>query len=166
MKENRNIPLKNYIILSIILIVSVILVIYFYMWYGELETNRLNTPVIDQYISLINYNEIDTYIVENKKAFIYVSVLNNEKTRNFEKKFIKIINKYSLNNRILYLNLTDQYKNNVLFNNIVNKYNLSDLPCIVIFENGIVKDVYNIKNYNYDIELLVSYLKIKGVIYD
>ena len=32
MEKERNIPLKNYIILGVVLILSVIVVIYFYMW--------------------------------------------------------------------------------------------------------------------------------------
>ena len=40
------------------------------------------------------------------------------------------------------------------------------MPCILLFDNGRVSDVYSIEDRNYDLELLVSYLKIKGVIYD
>lgn len=166
MKENKNIPFRNYIILSVVLIFSIIVVIYFYMWYDEFKVKKINTPVMDQYLSVINYNELDTYLVENKNVVIYTSVLSDEKTRNFEKKFKRVVNQYFFNSNMLYLDLTDEYSDNKLFNNIKNKYHLSDMPCIVIFENGIVSDVYNISYYNYDIELLVSYLRIKGVIYD
>lgn len=166
MKEEKNIPFKNYVILAIALILSIVLVIYFYMWYGELESNKINTPIIDQYLSVINYNELDAYLVENKNVVIYVSVLQNEDTRRFEKKFIKIIDEYSLNNSILYLDLTEQYNDKELFSYIENKYNLLDMPCIIIFNNGKVYDVFSIEDRNYDVNLLVSYLKIKEIIND
>lgn len=167
MKENRNITFRNYIILSVVLIISIIVVIYFYMWYGELKINNIYTPVMNHHLSVINHNEIDTYLIENKNVIIYVSILDDENTRNFEKKFKRVINKYSLNSSILYMNLTDEYyNNNKLFNSIKEKYQLVDMPCIITFEDGKVSDIYSIKRYNYDIELLVSYLRIKGVIYD
>ena len=166
MKEEKNIPFKNYIFLAIILIVSVIIVIYFYMWHSELYANEMNTPIMDEYLNVINYNELDTYLVENKEVIIYVSVLEDDRIRNFEKNFIRVVEEYSLNNKILYLYLTKQYKNDKLYNSIVNKYNLLDMPCILVFSDGIVRDVYSIEDRNYDINLLVSYLKIKGVIYD
>ena len=136
------------------------------MWYGELYTKKMNTPIMDEYLNIINYNELDTYLVENNSIIIYASVLQDDKIRSFEKKFIKVVEEYSLNNKILYLDLTEQYKNKKLYDSIANKYNLLDMPCIIIFNDGIVRDVYSIEDRNYDINLLVSYLKIKGVIYD
>lgn len=165
MKEKKDIPFKNYIILSCILIISIISIIYFYMWYGEFKINKINTLVMDEYLNIINYNELETYLVENKNAVIYVSTLGN-KERIFEKKFGVVINRYSLNSRILYLDLTEEYKNNKLFTDIKNKYKLQKTPCIVIFKNGLVDDVYSIYEHDYDLELLTSYLRIKGVIYD
>ena len=121
---------------------------------------------MDNYLSVINYNELDAYLVENKDAVLYVSALNNPDIRNFENRFKQIISKYSLNNKIIYLNLTNEYKDNELYNDIKNKYSILDMPCIIIFKDNQVDDVYSIKNRNYDIDLLVSYLKIKDVIYD
>ena len=166
MKEERNVPFRNYLILSILLILSVIIVIYFYMWYGEFYNTKINTPIIDEYLNVINYNELDTYLIENKNVIVYTSNLYDEKSRNFEKKFVKIIEDYSLSNKIIYLDLTEQYKDKNLYNFIVDKYNLLDLPCIITFNNGIVDDIYSIEDRNYDINLLISYLKIKEIIYD
>lgn len=162
MKETKNIPFKNYIILSVVLILSVVGVVYFYMWYDELKTNSINTPIMNNYLSVINYNEIDTYLIENKNVIVYASSLNDENTRKFEKKFKKIIRKYGLKNEILYLDLT----NNKSLNNIIQNFKLTSMPCIIVFEDGIVSDVYSIKDFNYDIDLTVDYLKVIGVIYD
>jgi hypothetical protein len=166
MKEERNIPLKNYIILSIILLISIIVVIYFYMWYGEFYSNKNNTPIMNNYFNVINYNELDTYLVENNYVVIYASVLQDEKIRSFEKKFRKIVEEYSLNNRIIYLDLTEQYNDKKLYESILNKYNFLNMPCIIIFKDGIINDIYSISDRNYDINLLLNYLRIKGVIYD
>lgn len=166
MREEKKIPFRNYVILAVVLILSITIVVYFYMWYGELESKKINTPVMDQYLSIINYNELDTYLIENKDVIVYVSILHDEKTRSFERNFARIIDKHSLNNNILYLDLTEQYKNKDVFNTIENKYNLLDMPCILVFKDGKVQDVYSIEDRNYDTNLLVSYLRIKGVIND
>lgn len=166
MKEEKNIPFKNYIFLAIVLLLSIFIVIYFYMWYGEIEDNRVNTPILDDYLGVINYNELDDYLIENNDVYVYVSVLNDEKTRKFEKKFKNYVNKYNLNNNILYLDLTDESRNKKLFYNIKNKYNIVNLPCIISFKNGILYDIYNIPEYNYDLELIISYFRIRGVIND
>lgn len=160
MREERNIPFKNYIVLSIVLIISVVFVIYFYMWYSEFENSRVNVPILDDYLSVINYNELDNFLVENKSVILYISSLSDNETRRFEKKFRDVINRYSLNNDILYLDFTNQD------NSLLHKYNILDLPCLVIFDDGNVIDTYSIKNNHYDIELLISYLKIEGVIND
>ena len=90
MKKEKNIPLKNYIILAVVLILSIILVIYFYMWYNAYEESKLNTMIMDKYLQVINYNELNNYLVENKDAVIYSSVLEDQKIRHFEKKFKNI----------------------------------------------------------------------------
>lgn len=165
MKE-KDISFKNYFLLAIILIISIVLVIYFYMWYGAYEENKLNTPIMDKYLNVINYNELNDYLVENKDAIIYISVLEDEDIRVFEKQFKNVINYSSLNNVILYLDLTSEFKDTNLFNNIKSKYGLRNVPCIIIFRNGNVYDVYDIKINNYDIDHLSSYLATEGVISD
>ena len=165
MKEEKNIPYKNYIILSIILILSIAVVIYFYMWYSEFENSKINTPILDEYLRVINYIELDNYLVENKNFVLYVSVLD-DKTRNFENKFKYIIEKYSLNNSLLYLDLTEESRNAFLYETVLNEYRLMDLPCIVIFDNGNISDVYSIDDNKYDIDLLISFFRLRGIIND
>lgn len=164
--NEKNIPLRNYILLSIILIISVVLVIYFYMWYGTYEDNKIYTPILDEYLTVINYNELEDYLIENKDAIIYVSILGDEEIRTFEKKFKKFFIENSVDNNILYLDLTSEYKDNNVFNNIKIKYGLKSLPCIIIFRDGVVYNSYNIKDYNYDINNIINFLDNAGVMYD
>lgn len=164
--REKDISLKNYILLASILIISIILVIYFYMWYGAYEDNKLNTPIMDKYLNIINYNELGDYLVENKDAIIYVSILENEDIRVFEKQFKNVINYNSLNNTILYLDLTSESKDISLFNDIKIRYGFKNIPCVIIFKNGIVYDIYDIKSNNYDIDSLVTYFVDEGVISD
>ena len=136
------------------------------MWYSAYEENKLNTPIMDKYLNVINYNELEDYLVENENAIIYISVLEDEDVRVFEKKFKNIVNYNSLRGTILYLDLTSEMKNSKLFSSIKTRYGLSQLPCIVIIRNGIVYDVYDIKDNDYNINDLVTYLTNEGVIDD
>ncbi len=169
MKKEKNIPLKNYITLAVIILVTIILCVYFYMWHLAYEDSKLNNPMMNKYLQVINYNELDNYISENKNAYVYVSVLENEKIRNFELSFKNMIKEYSLKNDMLYLNLTEVYNNQKQLNEAKAKYNIndnyiSDVPCIVVFKNGEIEDIYNIKSHNYNLDLIKVYLTTKGLI--
>ncbi|MGM9881399.1 MAG: DUF6568 family protein [Bacilli bacterium] len=171
MEKEKNIPLKNYIILAAILILTIILVIYFYMWYENYESTKLTSPIMDEYMQVINYNELNDYLVENKNSVIYVSVLDSKEIRNFELKFKKFIRDNSLDNSILYLNLTEELKDNKIVKELKNKYKLDDLditnvPAIIIFKDGNITSIYNIKDDDYNIDKLKSYLEKERVIED
>ena len=171
MEKERIIPLKNYILLAVVLLVTIILVIYFYMWYGKYEESILTTPIMDKYMQVINYNELDEYLVENKNPVIYSSVLNDEEIRTFEIKFKKFISDNSLKNNILYLDLTSVINDNKIIKSLKEKYKLEDkditnLPLIMTFRDGKIISIYDIKENNYDLENLKNYLRKEGVLND
>ena len=102
--DKKVIPLKNYVYLAIILVVSIFIVYYFYLWYRAYDESKLSTRIMDEYLQVINYNELKNYIIENRDAFVYVSVVNDVEIRDFEKKFKSTVSEYSLKNEMLYLN--------------------------------------------------------------
>ena len=168
MKKEKEIPLKNYILLSIVLILTIVVVIYFFLWKNTYEKSKLQTPILDDYLVVINYNELNNYLVENKDAIIYISKLNNENIRLFENKFKNIINKNNLNNKILYLDLTEELKENNIVKKINKKYGkeMTEVPTIVIIKDGKISSSYNIKENKYNIKLLEKYLEKEDVIND
>ena len=168
MKKEKEIPLKNYILLSIVLILTIVVVIYFFLWKNTYEKSKLQTPILDDYLLVINYNELNNYLVENKDAIIYVSKLNDESIRLFENKFKNNINKNNLNNKILYLDLTEELKENNIVKEINKKYGkeMTEVPTIVIIKDGKISSSYNIKENKYNIKLLEKYLEKEDVIND
>lgn len=166
----RKIPLKNYILLAVTLIITIVLVIYFYMWKKTYEENKINSVVMDKYIQEINYNELSDYLIENKNTVIYSSVVGNTKTKKFEEKLGKLIEDNSLSNSIIYLNLTDELKDKNIKKEILENYkelnnNIKD-PLIIIFSNNKITSIYNIKDNNYDIDNLKKYLEKEEIIND
>lgn len=162
---NKKIPLKNYILLGVILLVTIILVIYIYMWNKTYKEAALQTKIMDEYLQVINYNELDNYLIENKNATIYCSVLEDKTIRSFEKKFKNVIKKYSLNNEILYLDLTEELKNKKTNNELKEKY-ITAVPSIIVYKDGNLYKMYNIKENDYSINSLVDFLEEEEIIND
>lgn len=162
-EELRKVPVKNYIILGIVITVTMLVLYYFYMWVDVYKESKVNIPIMDKYMEVINYNELENYLVENPDTIVYASVLEDDKIREFEK---KLKNKYKykkVNNEILYMNITDDIKINDIRTEMENKYllnnlNITDVPCIVVFNDGLIKSIYSISDNDYDIERLVIYL--------
>lgn len=157
---------KNYIILGLILIITIIITTYFFKWYNTYQESKLNTMILDEYLQVIRYNELEDYLMENKDAIIYISKLRNQEIRTFEKKFKNLIIKYNLNNDILYLNTTDEIDSSFNVESITKNNSIKDLPLLIIYKDGKIYNIYNIKENNYNINLLINYFKEEGIIND
>lgn len=153
----KKLPFKNYILLSIILIITIIITILFFKLYANNEKN--NALINDEYLRIINYNEIDNYLVENKDVVIYISSPSDKKMINFEKEFKNIITKYALNNNILSLNTEDNSSVKIKNDKIV-------VPSIVIYKDGKIDSLFDLKKNNYSTKKLKEYLKEKMIIND
>ena len=154
--KTKKIPVKNYIYLSIIVIASIFIIFYLYRWYDTYRESKLNISIMNNYLSVINYNELDDYIIENKNAIIYVSKLGDEKINKFEKSFKNMVVENDLRNSMLYLDVTNDN-----FDVVKEKLQINtSLPCIVVYTNG--TDVYSITNNNYDMKKLNKYLNRIG----
>ena len=157
---SRVIPKKNYLILAIVIILTCFLMYYLYMWYDAYMDNKLNKPILDKYMEVINYNELDNYLVENTNAIVYVSILEDSDIRSFEKKFKALFKQQKINRDILYMDITNDLS---LIDSVVSKYsdgklNSIDLPVIIVIEDGKLKSFYNIKENNYDVQGIVSFM--------
>ena len=62
------------------------------MWVDVYKESKINIPILDKYMTVINYNELDNYIVENPNTIVYVSILEDENIRKFITTFGKIDN--------------------------------------------------------------------------
>ncbi len=162
-KEIREVPFKNYVILTVILLLTFGLLYYFYMWVDIYKESKINIPIMDKYMDVINYNELDNYLVENPNTIIYVSILDNEEIREFEKNFKDEFKNKSIKNKLLYLNITSFIDDKNMLNEMKSKYyvnnlSITDVPCILVFNSGTLQSIYSIDNNNYDMDSLVSFI--------
>lgn len=157
---DRSVSFKNYIYLLLIIIASLFVMYYIYLWYDTYKKDSLNKDVLGEYLNVINYNEVNSYVFENRNAVIYVSKIGDEDIFKFEKKFKNIIVDNNLRDKVLYLVVDDSS-----YNTIVNEYDVDgNLPFIVVYTDGEVTSVYNISKYKYNTSKIVKYLNRIGVI--
>ena len=150
----RDIPIKNYVYLFLILLSSVLFLIYIYTWYKTYNENKLNTGIMNHYLTVINYNELEDYIIENKDAILYVSILGEKEIYSFEEKFKNSIMNNNLKNAILYLDLTNENIDEATKKLQINH----EFPYLVIYTNGKISDTYNIKESKYNTKKVIKYL--------
>ena len=161
--ELRKIPIKNYVILGVVIVVTMLILYYFYLWVDVYKESKINIPIMDKYMTVINYNELDNYLVENPNTIVYVSVLEDEVIRDFEKKFKAKYKNKKIENEILYMNVTEDIKNDDIRDDMTSKYKINDLdlldvPCVLVFNDGLLKSIYSISDNAYDIERFTIYL--------
>ncbi len=151
-EELRNVPTKNYIILGIVLLVSLGLVYYFHLWFKAYNENELSNRIMDKYMDNINYNELDNYLVENNNSIVYVSVLNDNDIREFEKKFKTLFRKKKIIHNVLYMDVTNDM---LEFNH---RYSNINVPAIMIFTDGELSIAYKIDPSDYDLNEIKDYI--------
>lgn len=143
-KENKTIKPKNYIILGVTIIITVIAVFYMRSWYITTKEYYATNSVMLDAINEINVEELDNYILENPKFILYVSSGQNGNIKSFEKQMKKIVVDEELENITLYLNSDNtnmeqlkQKLNKIVDNeNINKKINRDSAVSIYIIENG------------------------------
>ena len=160
-KDNKRvIPKKNYIYLLLIIILSLMVIYYIYLWHKSYKESLLNSDILSEYLNVINYNEIEDYIVENKDAVIYVSILGNEEINKFEMSFRNTIRDNGLRNVLLYMNVNDYDKHIIDRKFETDK----DYPYLVVYTGGKITDIYDIKMNGYKPNKIVKYLNRIGVL--
>lgn len=157
----RVVPVKNYVILFGVMIGSFLLLYYFYKWFDTYEESKLNMRILDSYMQVINHNEIDDYVTENPDTVIYVSILQDKEIREFEKLVKQKYRDKLIEKEILYLDMTNvsekdmvMLKNKYYYNNL----SIGDMPCLLVFNDGIVNAIYSVESNNYNIDSFLMYV--------
>lgn len=153
----RKIPVKNYFILLIMLI-GVIIVTFVGKNYYNNNLKKVNS--LYKYANHINRDELKEYLGESSSLIIYVADkynLNNEDTEELLKNKIVELNLY---NNFIYVD--SRVFNDKFLGYFNNKYhtnfNIDNLPTIIIYDDGIVENIYY--NLNTDI---INGINLEGV---
>lgn len=158
----RKIPLKNYIILGIIIVVSVFAVLYF----NKLYKNTKNSEtVLYGFIKEVKPYELDNYIIENPNFIMYLSSRIST-NKSFEKKFKNFLMKYDLQKDVIFIDI-DEFDSQY-FENFISKYSSDNMTLkkfnnIIIIDNQKIQDVLLMDEEQLDIDLVKKLFKENGV---
>ena len=166
-EEKREIPIQNYFILGIIVIVTLLGVIYLCSWYKQYTDNKVNEPVITSVLREVEYNNLDTVLRERDVLIMYMCTTDEDVCRSFEKKFSEYIKDNNLTEEIVYLNLGYSSDESNLLDTVYNKYKCENLvkkvyeyPTLLIFNQGEIVDVLSSNGKNkLDIDQVEKFLE-------
>lgn len=129
----KSVPLKNYILLFVYILLTVVFVFYVRSWYITNKEYYSRNSVIKDVTREINVDEISNYVLENPKFMLYVSSGGNSEIKEFEGNFKRLIRKFDISDDILYLN-TDEVDIDYL-NSSLKRFSSSDKVESLIVES-------------------------------
>lgn len=167
--KKKQIPKKNYIILSVIVIITIILTFICRNAYIEYKKANEKNSVMANYLVVVNDEEFNNYVLENQNAIIYFSNSKDEEKNEFEEKLKKIISQLGIENQMVFLN--NKNMNEKSFSKIKNKYfdeslkneNIGIFTNIFIMENGKITTVLYKEKKQINIDDVIELLTNKGI---
>lgn len=143
---------KNYIILGVALLLTIVLAMYALKWYDVYKEAMKNKAIISDYISEIKLPELKTYISDKHNAVVYFGITDDSKCRSFERRFKDTISKYQLTEEVVYLSVNDLRGDN-LAKDLDDTYGtevlrsqkkvFNKVPALAIYVNGVMVDFVN-----------------------
>ena len=139
----KKIPIKNYVIVVLLIILTVSLTFYLMITYNSKDSKSLS------FVSQVKENELDSYITERQEVIIYMSSSNNKYIKEFENELKKYTEDKNLKDLYVYLDLNDVSSN--FYNEFYVKYLNESYtgtfeikePTIVIIRNGKIDSYLN-----------------------
>lgn len=83
-EEKRVIPKKNYYILAVLLIGTLLLLYFCVNWYQAYEESKMKEPVIASSISEVKEEELSNYLMDNPNIVIYFTSSKDTTIKEFE----------------------------------------------------------------------------------
>lgn len=114
--QKRNIPLKNYLILTIVSLLTVFLVFYLVSWYNTSKEYYQNNSILSKYLSELKSDEMSSYLIDNPEIVIYYASAKDGNIKNFEKEFKKLIESNEIKDDIVYIDASKEENSNFVSN--------------------------------------------------
>ena len=166
----REIPVKNYVILILVFLVTIVAVFYVRDWYNTTKNYYAQNSVMTKVVREIKSEEISNYILENQRFILYVSSGHDSGIKNFEDDFKNLIQSLDITDDVLYMNLDgvnsesfyDLLKNNYVRNSNIKNQIVDSNSSLYLFTDGKVSGVLNNVS-DYSIKRLENIIKSWGV---
>ena len=163
-EERRVIPVKNYFILLIICLVTIVATIYINAWIKTYKVNSNVNPLIGK-VQEITLSDLEATMSETNLAILYVA--NND---NFalDKEILKRVNADSINDYFYYMNVNAISQEDCIkslkeyFSDVKNEIN--SVPMLIYIKDGQAVKVIDSKDKKLNINdfnvILDNYLEI------
>lgn len=166
----KEIPYKNYIILILVFLATIVAVFYVRDWYNTTKVYYAQNSVMTKVVKEIKSEEISNYILENQRFILYVSSGQNSQIKDFEDEFKNLIQNLDINDDVLYMNLDgvntgsfyDLLKNNYSSNAKLKNQIVSSDSSLYLFTDGKIVNVLNNVS-DYSIKRLENIIKSWGL---
>lgn len=155
-KNERYVPMKNYVIAVVVVIGIILITWYGFAWYKVIKENKVSTSYLisEKVISneINGLEEIsDVFSEVPNSYYVYISYTGSEEIFAMEKELSSLIKDYNLNDKFYYFNVTSLKDNDNYLDSINEAFNLEDnkitsIPTIIYFNEG--KAVNIIKKEN------------------
>lgn len=167
----REVPKRNYWLMGLLTVATVIVVIYMANWYQASKNYYLESSVMTNFLGEIKEAEIENYILENPEVVIYISKDQEDSTKKFEKQLKDYIIKEEIKSYFIYLNCSTLSSDFIAsfqkkyFNGELKKINLS-YPNLLVVSDGKIVDVLYKLDAKPNIKDVKSFLEKNGVTID
>ena len=150
-KNERFVPIKNYVIVFLVILAVIALVWYAFVWHKVIKEDRLSTSYLIK--SKVVSNEIqgleglnDVLSEVPTTYFLYISYTGNEKVYSMEKELTALLNDYKIGEITYFLNITEIKDHDKLIDEINEALNLEEkkvkqVPTIIYYNDGKVVDL-------------------------
>lgn len=147
---DKKIPVKNYLIVFAVVLVTVFIVLYVNVWINAYKESKVTISPLVNNISEINGNELNVSLNEMNETILYVGYNGNSEVKNFEKQLLKRIKNKNLSDNVIYYNITSLLDNdeglNVLRTAFANfDKSINKAPLLIYVKNGIAIEVVDSK---------------------
>ncbi len=154
---------KNYFIITIIFIVTILVALYLADWYNKNEEYKLSIPITEGIIPQLTLEEVDHYLLETPTTVLFICEDTTDECREVGGKLNEIVQKSTYQITFNYIDYTDNNNNFAAFKEEFNdKYALSnqlieEAPTLIIMESGKISTVKN----NVNTDEVDSFLDLK-----
>ena len=144
-QEEKNQLIVRYFILFGILVFSILLMLGARTLYLNDQAYQKTIPILENVLFEIHPEELDTYIVEDDDALIYVGVPSDDDCRTFEKDFKPYVEENGFQGVITYLNLGTVTDMDQFYRDFNAKYaykgSLTQYPSFIQLKEGKIDSV-------------------------
>ena len=165
MKRDKNIPIKNYLIVLFVSILIIIVALYARAFYINYKESKSVSSYFDvKKVNKITTKDIKYTLSEYRDAILYVGYTGSYPVYSSEKKIYKELEKNNLLDILLYLDVSDLTKDSEYVNMLKTEFkdlssDIKDVPLIIIIKDGKPIEVLNSELEKIDYKALRNIIK-------